>query len=156
MHVPSDSFGGLSPERKAADSLRTLFTFIAARVVLAQLQGSGRGELAAYDQQAYRDLSQHLQQVPLKDGDEWVAQLMRQNSALALRVMEVRAAYASEDFEWDNLQKLAVRDTKAANTRLMRQSAAASLAASFTTDQPGGGDGDGSSSQAQDGADGKQ
>ena len=83
--------------------------------------------------------------------------------------MDVRAAYASEDFEWDNLQKLAVRDTKAANTRLMRQSAAASLAASLAADRPSGGDGvsgsndsgaDGSSSssssQAQDGAEGAQ
>lgn len=33
MYVPSDSFGGLSPERKASNALRTLFTFVAVRVV---------------------------------------------------------------------------------------------------------------------------
>ncbi len=84
------------------------------------------------------------------------------STCAALRVMDVRAAYASEDFEWDNLQKLAVHDTQAANTRLMRQSAAASLAATFAADPPasgaGAGDGSstGSSAQGQDGAERKQ
>lgn len=50
VHVPSDSFGGLSPERKAAEPLRRLFTFAAARIILAQLEGSGRGDLASYNQ----------------------------------------------------------------------------------------------------------
>lgn len=27
----------------------------------------------------------------------------------ALRVMEVRVAYANEDFEWDNLKKIALK-----------------------------------------------
>jgi hypothetical protein len=31
MYVPNDSFGGVSPERKAADALRQLFTFVAVR-----------------------------------------------------------------------------------------------------------------------------
>ena len=31
MEVPSDSFGGQSPERKAAGALRTLFTFCAVK-----------------------------------------------------------------------------------------------------------------------------
>ena len=39
----SDSFGGRSPERVASDALRTLFTFAAAKIILAQLEGSGRG-----------------------------------------------------------------------------------------------------------------
>jgi hypothetical protein len=39
-----------------------------------------------------------------------------------LRVAEVREAYASEDFEWDQLQRLALEQTKAANLQLMRSS----------------------------------
>ena len=31
MHVPSDSFGGQSPEKKASTALQTLFTFIAVK-----------------------------------------------------------------------------------------------------------------------------
>ena len=60
QHVPSDSFGGRSPERVAADALRSLFTFAAAKIVLAQLEGSGRGGLAAYDKAAYDALSAAL------------------------------------------------------------------------------------------------
>jgi len=60
QHIPSDSFGGRSPERVAADALRSLFTFAAAKIVLAQLEGSGRGGLAAYDKGAYDALSAAL------------------------------------------------------------------------------------------------
>ena len=39
MHVPTDAFGGMSPEHKAAAALKNLFTMVAVRVVLAQEQG---------------------------------------------------------------------------------------------------------------------
>lgn len=42
MYVPSDSFGGMSPERRAAQSLQTFFTFVAAKVVMSQLEVSWR------------------------------------------------------------------------------------------------------------------
>ncbi|GLI67305.1 hypothetical protein VaNZ11_011491 [Volvox africanus] len=131
VYVPSDSFGGQSPERKAAGILRTFFTFIAARIVLAQLEGSGRGALGAYDSQAATDLHNFLQNVAMKDGDEWLAQLMRQNTSLGLRLMEVRDHYCDEAFEWGQLQQVSKKDMRAANTKLMRQFAAASLAASL-------------------------
>lgn len=127
MYVPSDSFGGLSPERKAANALRNLFTFIAARVILAQLEGSGRGGLGSYDVDACTLLTDCLQNVPLKDGDEWVDHLLKRNSILAYRLMEVRDAYCNEEFEWDTLKRLAAKDTKEANLRLLRNFAAKSL-----------------------------
>ncbi|GLC41620.1 hypothetical protein PLESTF_000272200 [Pleodorina starrii] len=131
MYVPSDSFGGQSPERKAASILRTFFTFVAARVVLAQLEGSGRGALGAYDSTAAADLHHFLQNVPMRDGDAWLEQLTRQNTSLGLRLMEVRDSYCEEAFEWDQLQRLAKEEMKGANTKLMRRFAAASLAASL-------------------------
>ncbi len=45
----------------------------------------------------------------------------------ALRVIEVRDAYCRDEFEWDQLRRLAEKDTKAANLRLMRAAASASL-----------------------------
>lgn len=38
----------------------------------------------------------------------------------ALRVMEVRQAYACESFEWDQLRRLVERDGQAANVSLLR------------------------------------
>ena len=32
MHVPTDAFGGMSPEYKAASALKNLFTMVAVRV----------------------------------------------------------------------------------------------------------------------------
>jgi hypothetical protein len=45
----------------------------------------------------------------------------------ALRVMEVRDAYASSDFEWDQLQQLSIKAIKESNLGLMRKAATASL-----------------------------
>ena len=165
----SDSFGGRSPERVASDALRTLFTFAAAKIILAQLEGSGRGGLAAYDKKGYDDLSAALATfnetgggggggggeegegrgragsregggggsgepssssvAPPKrsagkggggKGDLWLAELSGRNPALALRVMEVRAAYAAEDFEWDQCRRLATEGLAAANLDILK------------------------------------
>ena len=43
--------------------------------------------------------------------------------------MEVRTAYCEEDFEYDQLERLAKKGIHEANLRLMRQSATASLTA---------------------------
>jgi len=43
--------------------------------------------------------------------------------------MEVREAYAAEDFEWEQLKRLATRGISDGNLRLMRQRATASLRA---------------------------
>lgn len=45
----------------------------------------------------------------------------------------MRDAYCADSFEWDQLQRLAIKDTKAANLRLMRKAATASLHASLAT-----------------------
>eukprot|EP00775_Hariotina_reticulata_P009543 gene9543-9707_t len=41
--------------------------------------------------------------------------------------MEVRDAYASSDFEWDQLQRLSIKAIKDSNLALMRKAATASL-----------------------------
>ncbi|KAG2449001.1 hypothetical protein HYH02_005755 [Chlamydomonas schloesseri] len=137
MHVPADSFSGASPERKAAVALRSLFTFVAARVVLEQLQGPG-GPETTWNQTAYLDLMDFLG-TPMKGegGDEWMAAVMKKNHALALRLMEVREAYLDE-FEWGKTMEMATRETREANTRLMRAAAMASLQASLSEPVGGG------------------
>jgi hypothetical protein len=47
----------------------------------------------------------------------------------ALRLMEVRAAYSTTDFEWDQLQRLSVESIQKSNLQLMREAATASLQA---------------------------
>ncbi|PNH10283.1 hypothetical protein TSOC_002990 [Tetrabaena socialis] len=141
MFIPSDSLGGLSPERKAAVAMRGLFTFVAARVVLAQLQGPAGPTPTghtSYNQQQYLDLVESLD-TPMKGegGDEWLSALMRKNHALALRLMEVREAYL-EEFEWAKVAEMASRETRESNTRLMRASAMASLNATAAEPQGSG------------------
>ncbi|KAL0031954.1 hypothetical protein WJX79_008348 [Trebouxia sp. C0005] len=121
MYVPSDSFQGKSPEKKAAIALRTMFTFVACKVVLSQLAGRGRGEIGAYNTEHYSLLMTMLEEKPMKDGDEWLSTMMRKDKMLAMRIMDVRAAYCVEDFEWEMCRKIARQDMKDANVNLMRQ-----------------------------------
>ncbi|CAL8467490.1 g7028 [Coccomyxa elongata] len=136
MYVPSDSFGGKSPEKKASDLLRTLFTFCAAKIVMAQLEGSGRGGLGSYNTGAYQDLTDFLHAHPMRDGDTWLELLLKKNEMLALRVLEVRKAYCKEDFEWDICRQVAAKDMHEANVRLLRSRAEEAFLRS-STDTPG-------------------
>ncbi|XP_020573558.1 chaperonin-like RBCX protein 1, chloroplastic isoform X2 [Phalaenopsis equestris] len=113
MFVPG--FGEASPEAKAAAKLQHFFTFVAVKIVLAQLQ--------SYNREAYEELMEFVSHNSLNDGDQFCSRLMRESprhKGLALRIMEVRSAYSKRDFEWDNLQKLAYKMVDESNTRLMR------------------------------------
>ena len=52
------------------------------RIVLSQLEGSGRGALAAYNPGSYEVLSSHLLNVPITDSEAWLAELCRRNEML--------------------------------------------------------------------------
>ncbi|KAL5729865.1 Chaperonin-like RBCX protein 1 [Ranunculus cassubicifolius] len=113
MFVPG--FGEASPEAKAANNLHGFFTYIAVKIVSAQLQ--------SYNHEAYKELMDFLNKNSLNDGDQFCANLMRESprhKALALRILEVRSAYCKKDFEWDNLKRLSVKMVDESNTRLMR------------------------------------
>ncbi|KAM1460111.1 hypothetical protein ACFX2I_036966 [Malus domestica] len=113
MYVPG--FGEPSPEAKAANNLHSFFTYVAVRIVCAQLE--------SYNTEAYEELMEFLSRNSLNDGDQFCANLMRESSrhkGLALRILEVRSAYCKNDFEWDNLQRLAFKMVDESNTRLMR------------------------------------
>ncbi|MCO5614277.1 hypothetical protein L7F22_068555 [Adiantum nelumboides] len=102
MFVPG--FGSQSPEAKAASTLHNYFTYLAVKIVLAQLED--------YNPEAYKELKEFVDRTPVNDGDKFCATLMRESprqKGLAMRILEVRSAYASEDFEWDNVKKLAIK-----------------------------------------------
>ncbi|KAG5383883.1 hypothetical protein IGI04_035353 [Brassica rapa subsp. trilocularis] len=87
MYVPG--FGEASPEAKAAKHLHDFFTYVAVRIVSAQLE--------SYNPEAYLELREFLD------------------------TNSVRSAYCKNDFEWDNLQRLAFKNVDRSNTKLMRE-----------------------------------
>ncbi|KAK7412694.1 hypothetical protein VNO78_04249 [Psophocarpus tetragonolobus] len=108
-------FGEASPEAKAAQHLHNFFTYIAVKIVAAQLE--------SYNPEAYKELMEFLERHSLNDGDQFCASMFRESSRhknLALRIMEVRSAYCKNDFEWDNLERLALKMVTESNTRLMK------------------------------------
>lgn len=86
--------------------LQRLFTFCAAKIILAQLEGSGRGSLGSFNANQYQLLTDHLANMSTSDPEAWLRSLLAKDPALALRVMEVRRAYCStsEGFEWATLE----------------------------------------------------
>ncbi|XP_027359616.1 chaperonin-like RBCX protein 1, chloroplastic [Abrus precatorius] len=113
MFVPG--FGEASPEAKGAKNLHNFFTYVAVKIVAAQLE--------SYNREAYEELMEFLGRNSLNDGDKFCASMLRESSRhknLALRIMEVRSAYCKNDFEWDNLKRLALKMVTESNTRLMR------------------------------------
>ena len=52
-----------------------------------------------------------LEDNPLGGGvnsKEWIEKLLRTDRSLGLRIMETRYAYASQDFEWDQMKRVAL------------------------------------------------
>ena len=117
--------GGISPERKAAGMMKTLFTMCAVKIVLAQMEGSsaGRGGTAfgTLNPSAVQTLYTHLEEHELRDGDEWIASLMTKDRLLALRLVQVREDYCREGFEWENLEKVAVKTVEEGGINLLRK-----------------------------------
>jgi hypothetical protein len=109
--VPSDYFGGVSPERKAALHMKRFFTFIAVKIVLHQLEG--------INQNTYHELENFYHKEPLVDSDDWMEKLMTENHLLAVRLMEVRTA-AAQEFEWDWMQKITMEELEAGNLKTMQ------------------------------------
>ena len=128
MFVPADGMGGERPESKGAAALSRLFTFVAIRIVQAQMEGLGNdggfapqatGMSGDVESPGYDALRRAMSETPLGDGDTWIEALMQRDAALALRVMSVREAY-TKDFDWALLAGLTQRRVAEGNTRLMR------------------------------------
>ncbi|KAH9620410.1 hypothetical protein KSS87_007952 [Heliosperma pusillum] len=108
-------FGEASPEAKAASNLHHFFTYVAVKIVAAQLE--------SYNPEAHKELMEFLGRNSLTDGDKFCADMMRESPEhknLALRILEVRSAYCKNDFEWDNLRRVALKMVDDSNTKIMR------------------------------------
>ena len=121
MHVPTDAFGGMSPEFKAASALKTLFTMVAVRVVMAQEEGydneGGGGTPTSIA------LGKFLEENPLRDGNEWLQKMLECEQTelrlIALRLIEVRRAYAESQFDFNEVRKTAREEIEKDNDKLM-------------------------------------
>ena len=64
--------------------------------------------------------------------------LTSKGDCVGVRVMEVRAAYAKEDFEWDHFQRLSSKVLHEGNVKLMRQHAQRAFKKAFEVRDPEG------------------
>ena len=101
MHVPTDAFGGMSPEYKAASALKNLFTMVAVRVVIGA--GAGLRQRGSAMTPTYKGLQDFLAENPLRDGNKWLEQLMhrrQQHAAHRAQAARGEEAYASGQFDF--------------------------------------------------------
>ncbi|KAH7856433.1 hypothetical protein Vadar_001414 [Vaccinium darrowii] len=81
MFVPG--FGEASPEAKAANNLHNFFTYIAVKIVTAQLEVPPTcfafSHKQSYNPEAHEELMEFLSRHALNDGDKFCADLMRES-----------------------------------------------------------------------------
>lgn len=118
--------------------MTTFLTFAACRIVMYQMEGKlCHGERGAYNSEAYNTLQRFLVDRPLKNADEWLTELMKENEMLAVRVMECRVAYATQEdegFEWKNVKRLVEENMRGSNVKLMRKHAASKFGSMMDED----------------------
>ena len=126
LYTPQD---GELAERKAARTLKRLFTYVAIRVVQAHLEGAGNDggfapQVTGYDGKVqcpdYNDLRNAMEGIELGDGDSWIREFAKVNPAVTLRILEARKAYR-EEFDYDMLESFVDDDIVKANTELMTE-----------------------------------
>ena len=135
LYIPGDALGGESPELKAAQTLRRLFTHVAIRVVQSHLEGAGNDggfapQVTGRDGQVmcpdYDDLRRAMETIPLGDGDEWLDAFMKINSTVALRVIIARETYAKQ-FDYGSTKTYAEALVEKGNAQLMKRHASRSF-----------------------------
>ena len=135
LYIPGDALGGESPELKAAQTLRRLFTHVAIRVVQSHLEGAGNDggfapQVTGRDGQVmcpdYDDLRNAMETIPLGDGDEWLDAFMKINSTVELRVIIARETYAKQ-FDYGSAKTYAEALVEKGNAQLMKRHASRSF-----------------------------
>jgi len=118
MEVPEDTFNGQTPEGKAASALTNLFTMAATRVILDQFTGS------RHRSPVFNKLVDYLQENPLRDGNQWLAGLMRHEETdmrlTAVRILETRKIFANQEFDWEAMEESARKGICEDNTEIER------------------------------------
>lgn len=132
MDVPEDAFRDaqghpVTPERKAALALGNLFTMAATRVILDQFTGT------RHRSPVYHKMVDFLAANPLRDGNEWLAKLMRDPDndlrVTALRIIETRRVFAETEFNWEICQRVATEETEEDTLEITRAFLTSTLSA---------------------------
>lgn len=104
MSVP-DVFPGFTPEEKAASALLTLFTMVALKIVMAQWVGS------RHRSPMYNKMVAYVEENPV-NGTTFLSEMMRHEELdfrlAAVRIVEVRQAYAKSAFDWEDMRIVAL------------------------------------------------
>ena len=116
---PAVDFDGLTPEDKAARALVNLFTMAATRVILDQMSGT------RHRSPMFNKIVDYLQEHPLRNGNEWLAQLMAHEELdyrlVAVRIIETRKALADTEFDYEHMKEATLKGITEENLDMTRE-----------------------------------
>ncbi|KAK2644558.1 hypothetical protein Ddye_019753 [Dipteronia dyeriana] len=147
MYVPG--FGEASPEAKAAKNLHDFFNYVAVRIVSSQLEDYNKEayeELMDFlsknslndgdkfcadlmrESPRHKGLALRILEVSTLHvvfhlflcNRFRIEHYVLKRKTMVLYCLQVRSAYCKNDFEWDNMKRLALKMVDDSNTRLMR------------------------------------
>eukprot|EP00241_Pyramimonas_parkeae_P007649 CAMPEP_0114246886 /NCGR_PEP_ID=MMETSP0058-20121206/12717_1 /TAXON_ID=36894 /ORGANISM="Pyramimonas parkeae, CCMP726" /LENGTH=149 /DNA_ID=CAMNT_0001360133 /DNA_START=382 /DNA_END=831 /DNA_ORIENTATION=+ len=123
MYVPTDSFGGMSPEHVASNVLKKLHIHASVEVI-GKLEASGAKCL---EPGAHSTLTALLKRAPVTNADHWLEDLMGKKDeggalSSATRVMlDVRQKFAHENFDWNMMQQITRAGLEEESSTLMKE-----------------------------------
>ncbi|KAK3238309.1 hypothetical protein CYMTET_51670 [Cymbomonas tetramitiformis] len=116
--------GGLTPEQKAGEALVKLFTFVAARTIMAEIEGYDNEGGSAASHPVWRGMQDALTSEKGID-ENFITDMMRSPDhdmqLAAVRLLEVRTSFAQDTFQWDVLRAAAISNVQADAERVMAQ-----------------------------------
>lgn len=120
MYVPTDSFGGLSPEKVAANVLKKVSTFASLEII--RIREEANAEEA--ETPAHEVLDAFMQKFPYKPSDDWTNQLTSSGGDLklaALKLLQTREEFAQDAFDWNLVKSLTIESLKEEDAELMEE-----------------------------------
>eukprot|EP00242_Pyramimonas_sp_CCMP2087_P004241 CAMPEP_0198198066 /NCGR_PEP_ID=MMETSP1445-20131203/1576_1 /TAXON_ID=36898 /ORGANISM="Pyramimonas sp., Strain CCMP2087" /LENGTH=168 /DNA_ID=CAMNT_0043867513 /DNA_START=168 /DNA_END=674 /DNA_ORIENTATION=- len=103
--------GGVPPETIAAQQIRKMYTFIAARTIMAEIKIEDYGNesrIRGLSHPVLEGLEEALTNGSGANSDDFVSDMLQHPSIdmrlAAVRIIEQRALYANEGFDWDRLR----------------------------------------------------
>jgi len=117
--------GGMTPEAKSGQMLRKMFTYVAARTIMAEIEGYDNEGGSASSHPVWTGLQEAL----LADGgasnDDFVEKLIshpdHEMRMAAIRIIEVRASFAEDVFNWDKMRAAAIQEIEMDTQRAQSQ-----------------------------------
>jgi len=139
MYVPTDGFGGMSPEHVVSNVVKKVCIHASVKVVtkleeVQKIEPPQGGDPTMTD-----TLSIFLAEKPVGNTDDWLRDIMQRNERpldmATTKLLSVREQFAEENFNWTLMEQLALSQLQEESSKLMSEYMMSSMTLGEITDE---------------------